>query len=131
MATELVTMSTRELDRLEIVRRVQERSLTQAKAGQLLGLSARQVRRMGARTIPPSPETRSMFPLKFLSPDLIKPRLRERSHFRLWEGRIVADGAAATRRATHSQYGSCREVIRCSGFTLSDKQGRKGRSPCF
>jgi predicted DNA-binding protein (UPF0251 family) len=48
MATELVTMSTRELDRLEIIRRVQERGLTQAKAGQLLGLSARQVRRMCA-----------------------------------------------------------------------------------
>jgi len=48
MATELVTMSTRELDRLEIIRRILERRLTQTKAGELLGLSARQVRRLCA-----------------------------------------------------------------------------------
>jgi hypothetical protein len=34
MATELVTMSTREIDRLDVVRRVVERRLTQDKAGQ-------------------------------------------------------------------------------------------------
>ena len=40
-------MSTRELDRLEVIRRVAERSLTQAKAAEQMGLSERQVRRLG------------------------------------------------------------------------------------
>ena len=39
-------MSTRELDRLEVMRRVQEKRLTRVKAGELLGLSARQARRL-------------------------------------------------------------------------------------
>ena len=43
---DLVTMSTRELDRLEVMRRVQEKRLTRVKAGALLGLSARQARRL-------------------------------------------------------------------------------------
>jgi hypothetical protein len=46
MATELVSMSRREIDRLEVIRRVQERRLTQVKAAQLLGLGPRQVRRL-------------------------------------------------------------------------------------
>ncbi len=46
MATELVTMSTREIDRLDIVRRVVERRLTQEKAGELIGLTGRQVCRL-------------------------------------------------------------------------------------
>ena len=48
MATELVTMSAQELDRLGVIRRVLERRLTQKKAGEVLGLSARQVRRLCA-----------------------------------------------------------------------------------
>ena len=43
---DLITMSTRELDRLEVMRRVQEKRLTRVKAGALLGLSARQARRL-------------------------------------------------------------------------------------
>jgi hypothetical protein len=43
---ELVTMSAREMDRLEVVRRVLERRLTRAKAGELMGLSERQVQRL-------------------------------------------------------------------------------------
>ncbi len=39
-------MSARELDRLEVVRRVLERSLTQVKAAELMGLCVRQVRRL-------------------------------------------------------------------------------------
>lgn len=39
-------MSTREFDRLEILRRVVERSVTQTKAAELMGLSERQVRRL-------------------------------------------------------------------------------------
>ena len=46
MATELVTMSTREIDCIDVVRRVVERRLTQDKAGQLIGLTGRQVRRL-------------------------------------------------------------------------------------
>jgi hypothetical protein len=46
MATEFVTMSTREIDRLYVVRRVVERRLTQDKAGELMGLTGRQVRRL-------------------------------------------------------------------------------------
>ena len=38
MGEELVTMSARELDRLAVIRRVAERSLTQAKAAELMGL---------------------------------------------------------------------------------------------
>jgi len=41
-----VTMSARELDRLEVVRRVAERRLTQRRAAEQLGLSERQVRRL-------------------------------------------------------------------------------------
>src|SRR5262245_20265023 len=42
----LVTMSVKEADRLDVVRRVLERRLKQRKAAELLGVSARQVRRM-------------------------------------------------------------------------------------
>jgi len=46
VAQELVKMSSKELDRLAIIRRVVEGPLTQAKAGELIGLSERQVRRL-------------------------------------------------------------------------------------
>jgi transposase len=46
MAGELVVMSTREIDRMGVVQRVLERRLTHVKAGQLLGLGARQVARL-------------------------------------------------------------------------------------
>jgi len=48
VAQELVKMSSKELDRLAIIRRVVEGPLTQAKAGELIGLSERQVRRLCA-----------------------------------------------------------------------------------
>jgi hypothetical protein len=48
MATELVSMSRKEIDRLEVIRRVLERRLTQVKAAELLGLGARQVGRLCA-----------------------------------------------------------------------------------
>ncbi len=41
-----LTMSVRELDRLEIIGRVAERRLTQSKAAERLGLSLRQVERL-------------------------------------------------------------------------------------
>ena len=41
-----LTMSTKELDRLEIIGRVVERRLTQRKAAEQLGLSLRQVERL-------------------------------------------------------------------------------------
>jgi len=40
-------MTTGEFDHLEVIRRVTERSLTQTKAAELIGLSGRQVRRLG------------------------------------------------------------------------------------
>ena len=46
MAQELVRMSTKELDRVDVIRRVIERRLTQLKAAELMGLTARQVRRL-------------------------------------------------------------------------------------
>jgi hypothetical protein len=46
MAGELVWMSARELDRLEVLRRVVDGPLSQVKAGELLGLTTRQVRRL-------------------------------------------------------------------------------------
>jgi hypothetical protein len=49
MALELVTMSKREIDRVDVVRRVLEHSLTKVKAGALVGLSARQVHRLCVR----------------------------------------------------------------------------------
>jgi len=44
----LVTMSRKEIERLGVIRQVLEGRLRQAKAGQLMGLSARQVRRLCA-----------------------------------------------------------------------------------
>src|SRR4051794_24972164 len=44
----LITLSTKEIDRLEVVKRVLERRLTLVKAAALLGLDERQVRRMCA-----------------------------------------------------------------------------------
>ena len=41
-----LTMSTRELDRLEVLGRVAERRLTQREAAERLGLSLRQVERL-------------------------------------------------------------------------------------
>jgi hypothetical protein len=46
LAQELVTMSAKEVDRLEVIRRVLERRLTRVRAGRLLGITARQVRRL-------------------------------------------------------------------------------------
>ncbi len=43
---ETLTMSTQELDRLEIIGRVSERRLTQRKAAEQLGLGLRQVERL-------------------------------------------------------------------------------------
>jgi hypothetical protein len=48
MGTELVAMNKRELERLDVVRRVVEGQLTQAKAGEFIGLLERQVRRLCA-----------------------------------------------------------------------------------
>jgi len=48
MATELVSMNRKEIDRLDVIRRVVERRLTQVKAARLLGLGARQVGRLCA-----------------------------------------------------------------------------------
>jgi hypothetical protein len=45
-AQELVTMSAKEVDRLEVIRRVLERRLKRGKAAQLLGITARQIRRL-------------------------------------------------------------------------------------
>lgn len=44
----LITMSTKEIDRLEVVKRVLERRLTRVKAAALMSLNERQVRRMCA-----------------------------------------------------------------------------------
>ena len=46
MAGRLVTMSAKELDRLEVIRRVSESRLSQVKASELLDLTSRQVRRL-------------------------------------------------------------------------------------
>jgi transposase len=46
MAGELVLMSAREIDRLSVIRQVLERRLTRVKAGELLGLGAKQVARL-------------------------------------------------------------------------------------
>ena len=46
MAGRLVTMSAKELDRLEVIQRVSDSRLSQVKAGELLGLTSRQVRRL-------------------------------------------------------------------------------------
>src|SRR3954469_18526573 len=48
MGQELVEMSSKELDRLAVVRQVLEGRLTQAKAGEFVGVSERQVRRLCA-----------------------------------------------------------------------------------
>jgi hypothetical protein len=48
MATELDSMSRKEIDRLDVIGRVVERRLTQVKAAQLLGLGPRQVGRLCA-----------------------------------------------------------------------------------
>ena len=46
MAGRLVTMSAKELDRLEVIQRVSDSRLSQVKAGELLCLTSRQVRRL-------------------------------------------------------------------------------------
>ena len=46
MPKETVTMSTKEIDRGELIRRVREKRLTQAKAAALMRLSVRQVKRL-------------------------------------------------------------------------------------
>lgn len=46
MKTALLTMSKKELNRAELMLRIQERKLTQRKAAEMLGLSVRQVERL-------------------------------------------------------------------------------------
>jgi len=43
---ELLTMSTRELTRLEIMQRLKDKRLTQKEAARMLGISTRQVKRL-------------------------------------------------------------------------------------
>ena len=43
---ELLTMSKKELTRLEVMQRLKEKRLTQKEAGELLGLSVRQIKRL-------------------------------------------------------------------------------------
>jgi transposase len=45
----LVTMSAKEIDRGDLIRRVREKRLTQPKAAALMGLSVRQVKRLCRR----------------------------------------------------------------------------------
>ena len=49
MREDIITMSTEEIKRLKIVPKVLERQLTQVKAGEVLGISDRQVRRLVKR----------------------------------------------------------------------------------
>lgn len=49
MREDIITMSTQEIKRLNIVPKVLERQLTQVKAGEVLGISDRQVRRLVKR----------------------------------------------------------------------------------
>ena len=49
MKTDLVTMSTTELERLALMRRIAERRTTQREAAEQLGLSLRQIRYRIAR----------------------------------------------------------------------------------
>jgi transposase len=49
MPTGLVTMSSREIDRGELIRRVRAKALKQRKAAELMGISVRQVKRMCRR----------------------------------------------------------------------------------
>ena len=49
MGPRLLTMSTRELDRCEHMRRIQERRLPQLETARLLGLNGRQVERLYER----------------------------------------------------------------------------------
>lgn len=49
MREDIVVMSTREVKRLKIMHKVLDRQLTQAKAGEVLGISERQVRRLVKR----------------------------------------------------------------------------------
>jgi predicted DNA-binding protein (UPF0251 family) len=46
MTAKYVTMSVRELNRAELIRRVHERRLTQLKAAETLGVSLRQLQRL-------------------------------------------------------------------------------------
>jgi hypothetical protein len=46
MPTELVTMSAKEIDRLSVLQRVQDRRLSQVKAAVILGMSTRQMQRL-------------------------------------------------------------------------------------
>lgn len=46
MAKELVTMSAKEIDRGDLIRRALEKRLKQAQAAQLMGVSVRQVKRL-------------------------------------------------------------------------------------
>ena len=48
MKTDLVTMSTKELERLSLMRRIAERRTTQREVAEQLGLSLRQVERLVA-----------------------------------------------------------------------------------
>ncbi len=43
---ELLTMSKKELNRLEVMQRIKEKRLTQKEAARMLGLSVRQVKRL-------------------------------------------------------------------------------------
>ena len=43
---ELLTMSKRELTRIEVMQRLKEKRLTQKEAAQMLGISTRQVKRL-------------------------------------------------------------------------------------
>lgn len=49
MREDIIRMSSREVKRFKIIQKVLEKQLRQVKAGELLGLSERQIRRMAKR----------------------------------------------------------------------------------
>ena len=49
MREDIITMSSREVKRFKIIQKVLEKQLRQVKAGELLGLSQRQIRRIAKR----------------------------------------------------------------------------------
>ncbi|MCP3728713.1 helix-turn-helix domain-containing protein, partial [Paraburkholderia sp. CNPSo 3272] len=113
-ATERITMTMRELDRLKLIQDVVDGRLKPLRAAQRLGLTTRQIRRLVGRFREHGPQ------------GLVSRRRSRPSNNRL--DRVTADRALSIVRERYADFGptlACEKLRECHGIQLAKETLRK------
>ncbi|MCP3723060.1 helix-turn-helix domain-containing protein, partial [Paraburkholderia sp. CNPSo 3272] len=113
-ATERITMTMRELDRLKLIQDVVDARLKPLRAAQRLGLTTRQIRRLVGRFREHGPQ------------GLVSRRRSRPSNNRL--DRVTADRALSIVRERYADFGptlACEKLRECHGIQLAKETLRK------